>query len=731
MASASSVSFGDLLRRYRVAAGLTQEELAERAHLSVDAVSTLERGMRRAPRKATVSLLADALALQPEDRAVFVAAARQHTTLDAATMATAPEVATAGEGSFPAVNRVELHSKATGSLSLPEDLSTPAHSALPSGVKHSIAVLPVRQKARIISGTTTGLLISLSILVIIGCVLGAVSLGAHYGILGEREHPPALGVVRGGTWTDESFGDASSLLANGPISPTGSQIEQALYLPLFYGDAHGVLHAGAATVIPTVQNGGISADATTWTFHLRPHLVWSDGQPYDARDVAYTLKLRLDHALYARIPIIGPIGLELIRSVDISSDNLSITFHLKQAYVPFLQYWADGIFAPLPAHHLSSMAPDQIIHSPDNLNPQVVSGPFKMAESVPGDHYTLVRNPRYYRAREGLPYLDKVVFHIGGTDTFLKDLQTRTFDSAYWLDQSQAQTYHRLHGYTLISPPTTNGFEALYFNFHNAVLASHLEVRQAMAMAVDHQAMIQASPLGLATLLCTDHGSFYHPGYDPAPPCPPIDPAAANKLLDDTGWVRGPDGVRSQRNERLEFEYSVATGANILGTNIELAVQRIVQRNMQAIGIKLDIQNYDQITFFGAFLQEGNASPPTGAVAGRYDIAEFGNYFGYDPDDSSMLACDQIYPYGGNIDFYCNPALDALYRQELTTVDAGVRQQIFDQIHRIYLTQFPFITLYSSLDLYLVRTGLHNYKPSPYTGEAVNIWEWWCDKGTC
>ena len=65
-------------------------------------------------------------------------------------------------------------------------------------------------------------------------------------------------------------------------------IDQALYLPLFYGDAQGVIHPGAATEVPTMQNGGISADATTWTFHLRPHLVWSDGQPYDARDVDFT-----------------------------------------------------------------------------------------------------------------------------------------------------------------------------------------------------------------------------------------------------------------------------------------------------------------------------------------------------------------------------------------------------------------------------------------------------------
>ena len=67
------------------------------------------------------------------------------------------------------------------------------------------------------------------------------------------------------------------------------------------------------------------------------------------------------------------------------------------------------------------MAPEAILKSPDNLNPQVVSGPFMMAESVPGDHYTLVRNPRYYRASEGLPYLDKVVFRSVEQDAILKD----------------------------------------------------------------------------------------------------------------------------------------------------------------------------------------------------------------------------------------------------------------------------------------------------------------------
>ena len=616
----------------------------------------------------------------------------------------------------------------------PTELATPrSQAAATPAVPPSLLQpnLPIQQRIRRLPRISAALLIGLAVVVLAAGVLGSLSLLAHFGVFGVRSGAPTATAVRGGTWIDEFIGDAASLIANGPLSPTGSQIEPALYLPLFYSDAFGLIHPGAASEIPTVQNGGISADAKTWTFHLRPHLVWSDGQPYDARDVDYTLKLRLNPAFSARIPIVGPIGLQLISSVDVSADHLSITFHLKRSYVPFLQYWEDPIFAPLPAHHFSAMAPNQILKSPDNLNPKVVSGPFMMAESVPGDHYTVVRNPRYYRASEGLPYLDKVVFRIGNdANAVLKDLQAGTIDSSF-LNVSKMQAYQQLHGYMLVAPPTSNEFEALYFNFHNVVLASHREVRQAMAMAIDHQALLQANPQGLATQLCTDHGPFYHPGYEPDAPCPVFDPAAANKLLDDNGWVKGSDGVRSKGGQRLEFEYSVGTPYDGVSSPVEVIVQRIVQRNMQAIGIKLDIQNYPFNTFLGPFLSERKASPPTGAVAGRYDIAELDNFFASDPDDSSLLACDQFYPNGGNFTFYCNPALDALYRQELTTVDPGVRQQIFNQIHAIYLTEFPFITLYSPYDLDIARKGIHNYQPSPLWGETANIREWWCDKGKC
>ena len=76
MAGPDAVSFAALLKRQRLAAGLTQEALAERAGLSAKAVSDLERDPARTPRLGTVTLLADALGADPERRAELLAAAR-------------------------------------------------------------------------------------------------------------------------------------------------------------------------------------------------------------------------------------------------------------------------------------------------------------------------------------------------------------------------------------------------------------------------------------------------------------------------------------------------------------------------------------------------------------------------------------------------------------------------------------------------------------------------------
>ncbi len=103
MAMARTFAFGELVRRHRQAAGLTLDELAERAGLSAKGIGAIERGERRAPRKETVNRLADALQLPPSERAVLEAAARPH---DGPRLASLPSSASrVRERTVPAAHR--------------------------------------------------------------------------------------------------------------------------------------------------------------------------------------------------------------------------------------------------------------------------------------------------------------------------------------------------------------------------------------------------------------------------------------------------------------------------------------------------------------------------------------------------------------------------------------------------------------------------------------------------
>jgi peptide/nickel transport system substrate-binding protein len=408
----------------------------------------------------------------------------------------------------------------------------------------------------------------------------------------------------------------------------------------------------------------------------------------------------------------------------VSSDNLTITFHLKSPYVSFVSQWADGGLAgPLPAHVFSSMDPAAVIKSPQNLNPQVVSGPFKMSESKPGDHYTIVRNPNYYQASQGLPYLDKVVFRIvTDQNTILTDAQSGAIDSAWFLDVSKALAYQSLSNYQAIGDGGGTGknsysWEAIWINFNNKILGGNPEVRQAMAMAVDQQSLIQVARRGFASARCQDHAPVQVPGYTASLTCPKFDLSAANALLDQHGWAMGSDGVRAKNGQRLEFQYSTTAG-NLWRADDQL----INQANFKKIGIKLNIQNYPASTFFGSFLP--------GGVPGKYDIAEFAESGSFDPDNSIILTCAE--KGSGNLAFYCSQQMDALQKQQLSTGDNAARQTAFDGINNLEVTDHPFILEFGAPDLAVYKKGANNYLPSAVgIGSTENIWEWWCNNGTC
>ncbi|GHO89735.1 ABC transporter substrate-binding protein [Dictyobacter formicarum] len=519
-------------------------------------------------------------------------------------------------------------------------------------------------------------------------------------------------VTNGGTWIDDLVNEPDSFIPNATVQTFAQMVMQALYAPLFIGDAQGQIHPALATRIPTVANSDISQDQKTWTFHLRPNLVWSDGQPLNADDVLFTWQLWKNPKFAASNTNV----INHIQSAEVSSDKLSITFHLKDAFAPFLTAWTDGGFAPLPKHHFASIPPDQIKKSADNRSPSVVSGPFMMSESKPGDHYTVVRNPKYYRAAEHLPHLDKIIFRaVGNQATILEDLKSGAIDSAWFLDASKIPAYKKLSNYQLIQT-TSAGYEAIHFNENNPALKD-VNVRQAVAMAVDRQQLIQVARQGSAQPICTDHSAAYKPGYQEDAKCPEFNIDAANKLLDNAGWKLGPDKVRQKNGLRLEFQYS--TTANNAWREED---ETIIQSTLQKIGIKIDIHNYPASTFFSTFLQGGKP--------GTYDMAEWTSSYNYDANDASNYGCDQVGK--SNFNWYCNPAMDALFTKEQQTTDPNARQQVFNQIHDILLKDFPTVTLFSANDLSVAINGTHNYKPGPFVAsETVNIMDWWCDNGTC
>lgn len=523
--------------------------------------------------------------------------------------------------------------------------------------------------------------------------------------------------VKGGTWIDDLYEPVKSLIPNGVSETFADLIDQTIYTPLLTGDTAGTIIPGLAKEVPSVANGDVSSDLKTWTYKLRSGVTWSDGVPVDARDVDFTWKLWNNPKFGAATTV----GYNLITKTDISSDNLQITFHLSQPYVAFNSAWTDGLTAPLPAHHFNTMSPDAILKSPDNLNPSVTDGPFTMSESKPGDHFTVVRNPKYYQASAGLPYLDKIVFRlIPDQNTILKDFQAGAITSAWFLDVTKTPAYKALANYHLVANPNASNFEAMYFNLDNPALKD-ATLRKAMAMAINYTALIQTARRGQAVPLCTDHGKAYVPGYQADAPCPKYDPAAANSLLDQAGYTKGSDGIRSKNGQRMEFKYS--TTAN---NPWRAADETILQQNFQAIGVKINIQNYSADTYFGSILPNG-----------KFDIGEFENSWTYDPDDSSLFACSQVPSAannfgGGNYTRYCNKQLDSLFQQELSTGDPNKRQMVFNQIHQIYLTDFPLITLYGPTDIAVVKNTTHNYLPGPEgASETVNVWQWWCANGTC
>ncbi len=512
----------------------------------------------------------------------------------------------------------------------------------------------------------------------------------------------------GGTLTDGLFEEPDSLLSNLTNETYSVLVDATIWTPLIYGDNKGNLQPGLLKEVPTVANGDISPDAKSYTLKLRSGLKWSDGQPITADDVVFTLNLWNNPAYGAKTSTVP------LQSIDFSTlkavDATTVTFSMKNVYVPLLAVQlTDPALAPMPKHIFGSMNPASIRTSTENFIPSVSSGPFKVSERVKADHITVSKNPNYWQADKGLPYLDKIVFKIiPDATTVLTALQSGSIDTSWFLDITKLSSYQALKGYTVGNTPGT--FEELLFNLHNPIL-SDIKVRQAITMAIDIDGIIKVAVHGQAERTCDeDIGSFAH---DTSLQCYKTDPNAAKQLLDSDGWTMGADGYRHKNGKILELRWS--TTAN---NGRRQQGQTIGQANLKDVGIKIDIVNYPADTWFGSKLPSGD-----------FDIGEYASSVGYDPDNPGTFLCSETPdhdPNGSNWGFYCNPTVDQAIHTEETNPDLNARKQAFNTIHQALLTDLPCMYLYNFGNLWVHRNNVHNYDPSPSgPSETWNVWEWW------
>src|SRR5665213_3980888 len=143
------------------------------------------------------------------------------------------------------------------------------------------------------------------------------------------------------------------------------QVARLSFEPFIDLDAKGQAQPALLAVIPTVANGGESADGRTITYHLRPGVVWGDGQPVTSADVLFTLHAILD----PNNPVRSTEGYDLIDRAT-APDAHTVVFHLKHAWAPAVMTYFSYGFSPqfvLPKHVLELQAP--LAQAPFNSAP--------------------------------------------------------------------------------------------------------------------------------------------------------------------------------------------------------------------------------------------------------------------------------------------------------------------------------------------------------------------------
>ena len=467
-----------------------------------------------------------------------------------------------------------------------------------------------------------------------------------------------------------------------------------------------------AKEIPSLENGGLSADGKTITIKLRDDIAWSDGEPVTADDFVFTYDMIMSdqNVPQGRYPYE-----EYVTSVTApDSTTLVVTFS-----EPFAA-WLTTIFMwVLPQHILQPVfeADGTIDNAEWNRNPSVGVGPFVLSEWETGSHLAFKANPNWIAP----PKIEQVFIRIVPDDA-AQEAAILAGDTDFGVFLSSDQIEKLEADGTVKVVPVASGYNEAWFVNVNPDTARpfmlDVNVRKAIALATDRFTIV-------SDLLVESINPVNVTYWDTSPPYQtntlqpyPYDPEQAKQLLDAAGWVdSNGDGTRDKDGVELVLRY--ITNQRELRKN----VQAVVQQQWSLVGIGAELVNYSSDVYWNGYNDGGPQAQ------GLYDIAEYSsvqNAFP-DPDASSGWVCDQIAsadkPDGANWQGYCNPELDALMVKQATTLDPTVRRELYDQIQQIIYDDYVYIGMWKDPDLWSINNRVKNVKLSgvfPFW----NVQEW-------
>jgi peptide/nickel transport system substrate-binding protein len=488
-----------------------------------------------------------------------------------------------------------------------------------------------------------------------------------------------------------------------PHMEVDEAVHSALFDTLIGIDEKGEYFPILASEVPTVANGGISADGLNWVIKLRDGVKWHDGKPFTAEDVKFNIELLVnpDFASWRKT------GHEFVRDIEVVSAT-ELKFRLERSYAPYAAILASTPIIPKHAYE----GVTNLNEAPFDQAP-IGTGPFKWGTRVTGDHVELVANTEYFG--EG-PFLEAAVFkYIPDTSVFYTQFKTGDFDlvGIQYLMPDNYEEAKGLEGKTV--ELVGNGYvESFTLNMQRPQFADP-KVRQALYLAIDKTSIIDALYYG--TMRPTEsfmpQESFYFNGDLPKHE---FNIEAANKLLDEAGWVKGADGIRAKDGVRLSFSNSTTAG-----NQLREQTQQFLQQTFKDIGAEMTISNLPPAVMWGDYWMKSEFDS---VIVGLNVMT------GSDPECSDYFKSTSAPATGGtgqNTWVYKNEKVDELLNKGAELTDPQERLSVYHDIQSLIRADLPFLPLFQYQAVRGYKTGLEGIRYNINTrADAWNIatWRW-------